>query len=77
MNKESKFISKHIVKCPHCQKDILDHMRECPFCKGTLTPQGYTPMNVRTKKKLKIILTFSLTAIAIAIIVMIIAQRIL
>ncbi len=32
---------KHIVSCPACGKDVLDHMTECPFCHGSLTPKGY------------------------------------
>ncbi len=29
---------RHLVACPECGKDVLDHMRECPFCHAKLTP---------------------------------------
>lgn len=32
---------KHIVSCPACGKDVLDHMTECPFCHAALRPKGY------------------------------------
>jgi hypothetical protein len=31
-------LERHIVKCPACGKDALDHMRACPSCGGALTP---------------------------------------
>ena len=32
---------KHLVPCPHCGKDILDHFTECPHCGGAVDPLGY------------------------------------
>ncbi len=29
---------RHLVACPGCGKDVLDHMQECPFCHAKLTP---------------------------------------
>lgn len=28
---------KHIVPCPHCGEDMLDHMKSCPHCKKEVT----------------------------------------
>ena len=38
---KKKGMQRHIVNCPSCGKEVLDHMTECPFCHGTLTPLGY------------------------------------
>lgn len=46
-------LQKHAVDCPHCGKSVLDHMTECPYCKGALTPRGYTPISDRTQKIIK------------------------
>lgn len=46
---------KHVVTCPHCGKDVLDHMTECPFCKGALKPAGYREMDPEKRKRVKII----------------------
>ncbi len=32
---------RHLVPCPHCGKDILDHFTECPHCGGAVDPLGY------------------------------------
>ncbi|MCH5160931.1 MAG: hypothetical protein J1G04_02770 [Clostridiales bacterium] len=32
---------RHLVPCPHCGKDILDHFTECPHCGGKVDPLGY------------------------------------
>ena len=32
---------RHLVPCPHCGKDILDHFTECPHCGGAVEPLGY------------------------------------
>ncbi len=67
--KRKRAMERHIVSCPHCGKEVLDHMTECPFCHGQLTPLGY---GGRDEKKFKIarIVTYSvLFAIAIAVVV--------
>ena len=28
---------KHTLPCPHCGRDVLDHMKVCPFCKKEIT----------------------------------------
>ncbi len=30
---------KHVLPCPHCGKDVLDHMDNCPHCGGQLRKQ--------------------------------------
>ena len=67
--KYSKSLQKHIVQCPHCGGDVLDHMTECIHCKGKLTPRGYTPaLDSTTEKRIKTILWIVLSIIAIALI---------
>ncbi|HSK68342.1 MAG TPA: hypothetical protein VLA21_03700 [Candidatus Limnocylindria bacterium] len=51
-------LERHIVKCPHCGKDALDHMPACPSCGGPLTPKtaGGWPAEkiIRTRRVLNI-----------------------
>ncbi len=67
----SKSLQRHIVICPHCGAEALDHMTKCPKCKGELTPTGYRPMNgngMRTFKRVAWIIGF---VVAVFIVVMI------
>ncbi len=68
-SKRMERMRKHIVICPHCKKEVLDHMTQCPFCMGKLTPRGYTPiMNSETQRRVKLITTIVLSVIAGALI---------
>lgn len=56
---------KHLLPCPHCGKDVLDHMRECPFCKGQLEPQtkeGWPEEKIRGIRKTLNIIGFLVAA---------------
>lgn len=64
-----KSTAKHIVKCPHCGKDVLDHMKECPFCKEKLEPKYANTMDKKTQKRIKIITNVIGFTIAVIIIV--------
>lgn len=62
-------LDKHTVVCPHCGKQVLDHMTQCPFCKGTLTPGGRKPLDQEKLKRIKRILSIAgylLAAVVIA-----------
>lgn len=61
---------KHTVICPHCGKNALDHMTECPHCKGKLTPTGYVPMSEEKMKKVKRIVTVVSVVLTVVIAVM-------
>ena len=65
----------HIVGCPHCGRQVLDHMTQCPYCKGALVPQGYRPVDPEKYKKIKLVCTIAGIAVAIAIIVVIFVTR--
>ena len=58
-------LEKHLVKCPSCGKDVLDHMTECPFCHAKLSPSNYSSLDPDKQKKIKRILTIILMIIAI------------
>jgi len=58
---------KHLVKCPSCGKDVLDHMTECPFCHAKLSPSRYTTLDPEKQKKIKRILTIIGMIIALII----------
>ncbi|MEA1975144.1 MAG: hypothetical protein U9N10_06245 [Bacillota bacterium] len=60
---------KHIVKCPHCQREVLDHMTQCPFCEGELNPK-YTSFDPQKIKKIRRILTIILFVIALMILIL-------
>ena len=71
--KRQENMQKHIVKCPHCGRDVLDHMTECPDCHGKLTPQGYAPMSDEKRKKIRYV-TYGIgfaVAIVIAVIILV------
>ena len=63
-----KDLERHTVSCPHCGEPVLDHLKECPRCKGKLTPKAYEPLSDEKIKKIRTI-TYSIGAVvAIAII---------
>ena len=67
--KQQERLKKHIVKCVHCDKDVLDHMTKCPHCGKEITPQGYyQPMSDKRRKTVKIICYAVGIAIAIGIV---------
>lgn len=69
-SKRMERLRKHIVTCPHCGKEALDHMTRCPSCGGTLTPRGYNPtMSEESRKRFKRTVSWILWPIAIALIV--------
>jgi hypothetical protein len=66
---------KHIVQCPSCGRDVLDHMTECPFCKGKLEPLGYRPQDTEQLKKVKLTLNIIAGAAAFLLILWLILSR--
>lgn len=44
---------RHVTSCPHCGRDVLDHMEQCPFCKGELTPLSGQGIPKETQKRIK------------------------
>ncbi|MBO5045281.1 MAG: hypothetical protein J6C93_00245 [Clostridia bacterium] len=67
--KQEERMRRHVVTCPHCGKDVLDHMTECPFCKGELTPVGYKPVDERLIKKIRLICFLVGAAVFIGVVV--------
>ncbi len=68
--KEQEYRKKHTVRCPHCNAELLDHMTECPRCKGKVEPKRYQPLSEAKLKKIRII-TYSIGfAVAIVILVL-------
>ncbi len=66
---------RHIAVCPHCGKNVLDHLTECPYCKGALVPAGYRPVDPAKYKKIKIVCTAVGVAVSIALILIIVFTR--
>lgn len=66
--KEPRY-KKHIVKCPSCQKDILDHMSICPYC-NTPISGVYKELDPMIKKRIKISLTVILGLTALILIIL-------
>ncbi len=60
---------RHIVKCPHCNCDVLDHFTKCHKCGGELTPKfsvlTLTPEQIKRRKILNRV--FIVIAVAFAI----------
>ncbi len=66
--KQSNY-DKHIVKCPHCGEDVLDHFKECPHCHGELTPAGYGggKIPLRTQRIIRTVLLAASIAVLLAL----------
>ncbi len=62
--KRSPSLQKHIVLCPHCGKEALDHMTKCPSCGSELTPRGYDSRNSEKYKPIRktLMIIFSILA---------------
>lgn len=67
----SKSLQKHIVVCPHCGAEALDHMTKCPECKGELQPKGYRPFDrdgLRRFRRIAWIVTLAIAVVIVALI---------
>lgn len=73
--KHRQNFERHLVPCPHCGEQVLDHMTKCPKCGGELVPKGYRPMNEKTMKIVKGVLYTVCIAAAIVIVVVIMMNR--
>ena len=58
---------KHIVRCPSCGKDILDHMTVCPFCKASVTPSSYTGMDEKHIRTVRLVLAILLSLVILGL----------
>lgn len=59
-------LEKHLIACPHCGKQVLDHFTQCPHCKGELTPSGYTGKHdIKAQEKIRTVLFVILLAVAL------------
>lgn len=62
-------LERHTVVCPHCGAKALDHMTECPSCKGALTPLGYRgELDPKTRKRIRIALWIVFGVVAAVVI---------
>lgn len=68
--KEQEYRKKHTVTCPHCGKEILDHMTECPHCKEKVSPKRYQPLSDEKIKKIRIITYPVVIIIAVVVLVL-------
>ena len=73
--RREKFEKRHVVTCPHCGKNVLDHMTQCPYCGGKLDPLGYRPMDPKKYKKIKLICAIVGAVIAVGVVVAVILTR--
>jgi DNA-binding helix-hairpin-helix protein with protein kinase domain len=65
-NKLKRF-EKHLVKCPLCGRDVLDHMKECPFCKGELEGSSYNGIDPESRNRIRKVLTVVFISAAVLI----------
>ena len=62
-------LSRHLVPCAHCGKDVLDHMGECPFCHQKLNPAYSQGFPKETIRRIRLILNIIGFAVAAAFII--------
>lgn len=66
---------RHLVKCPHCDRNVLDHMTECPFCHEEITAYAYKPLAEGSLKTVKIVATAVLIIIAVVLLYPLLSDR--
>ena len=65
----AEYNEKHTILCPHCGKNVLDHMTKCPHCEKELKPAGYQPMDLKKIRKIKLIGYGICIAVAVIVVV--------
>lgn len=73
--KRSPSLQRHIVTCPHCGKEALDHMTQCPSCGGELTPRGYDPRSGEKFQSVKKVLTAVFGVLAAVVVILLLAGK--
>ena len=73
--KQNERMRRHIVICPHCGKEVLDHMTECPHFKGELMPAGYRPPDEKTLRKVKRVCLIVGVIVAVGIVLAILFSK--
>ena len=66
---------RHVVQCPVCGKDILDHMTQCPYCKSEITIGGVKPISQDTIRRVRMIALIVGVIIALVIIVPLLMKK--
>lgn len=68
-------LKSHVVACPHCGKDVLDHMTQCPYCNQPITPVNYRSMSAEKRRAIQKV-TYAVGAVvAIVIIILLIVLK--
>jgi predicted amidophosphoribosyltransferase len=62
---------KHVVSCPQCNKDVLDHMDVCPHCGKQLRKQ-FDEEKLKRFRRIANIVGFAICAV---LLVLILANR--
>ena len=68
-------LKSHILPCPHCGKDVLDHMTQCPYCGGTLTPSNYRTMSAEKRNAIKKVTYLVGAVVAIVVVVLLLVFK--
>lgn len=55
---------KHVITCPACGKEALDHMENCPHC-GAQLKQALDPEKLKRFKQIANIVGFALAGVII------------
>ncbi len=58
---------KHVIQCPHCGKDALDHMEACPHCGGELR-KPLDPEKLRRFQRVAKIVAFLVAGVCLVLI---------
>lgn len=60
--------NRHVVQCPECGKDVLDHMTKCPYCNAELKSAYYNTDKIDSPGRMKFKLLFLIITIAVIMI---------
>lgn len=66
---------RHIVQCPECGADMLDHMTECPKCGAEVNFGGLKPISPETLRRVRIVALVVGIIIALIIVVPILIKK--
>lgn len=65
-----KSVQRHLIPCPHCGRQVLDHMKGCPFCEAELEPQLAQGASEEQIKRIRRVLSIIGCAVAAALLLL-------
>lgn len=55
-NDRLKKFERYLEPCPNCGREILYHMKECPFCHKEVPQKYYSPIAPEKARRIRLVL---------------------